>query len=48
VAFVLGLRFMPHPRPISAAAMTAGILLAFAPTPGEATFRAEAVVLVIA
>ncbi len=47
-AFVLGLRFMPHPRPISAAAMTAGILLASAPTPGEATFRAEAVVLVIA
>ena len=47
IAFVLGLRFMPYPWPISAAAMTAGILLASAPTPGEATFRAEAVLLVI-
>jgi len=47
-AFVLGLRFLPHPLPISSAAMTAGILLASAPTPGDATFRAEAVVLVIA
>lgn len=47
-AFVLGLRFMPHPLPISSAAMTAGILLVSAPTPGAATFRAEAVVLVIA
>lgn len=45
---VLGLRFMPHPRPISAAAMTAGILLTSAPTPSEASFRVEAVVLVIA
>ena len=48
VAFVVGLRFMPHPLPISSATMTAGILLASAPTPGEAAFRAEAVVLVIA
>lgn len=47
-AFVLGLRFMPHPLPISSATMTAGILLASAPTPDQATFRAEAVVLVIA
>ncbi len=47
-AFVLGLRFMPHPQPISVAAMTAGVLLASAPTLSEATFRAEAVVLVIA
>ena len=46
-AFVLGLRFMPDPRPVSSAAMTAGLLLASAPTPGAATFRAEAVVLVI-
>jgi len=47
-AFVLGLRFIPHPLPISAAAMTAGILLATAPTPGAATFRVEIVLLVIA
>jgi len=47
-AFVVGLRFMPHPLPISSSAMTAGDLLASAPTPGDATFRAEAVVLVIA
>lgn len=46
-SFVLGLRFIPHPWPISAAWMTAGTLLASAPTPGEATFRAEAVLLVI-
>lgn len=48
VAFVVGLRFLPHPWPISPAAMTAGILLVSAPTPGEATFRAGAVLLVIA
>lgn len=47
-AFGLGLRFLPHPRPISAAAMTAGVLLVSAPTPTEATFRIEAVFLVIA
>jgi len=47
-AFVLGLRFMPHPLPISSAAMTAGVLLGSAPTPGDATFRAEAILLVIA
>jgi len=46
-AFLLGLRFLPHPRPISAAAMTTGILLASAPAPGDAAFRAEAVLLVI-
>ena len=39
---------MPHPRPIAVAAMTAGALLASAPTLGAATFRAEAVVMVIA
>lgn len=47
-AFGLGLRFLPHPKPISAAAMTAGVLLVSAPTPTEATFRIEAVFLVIA
>lgn len=47
-AFVLGLRFLPHPQPIAVAAMTAGALLASAPTLGEATFRAEAVVMVVA
>lgn len=47
-AFVLGLRFMPHPQPIAVAAMTAGVLLASAPTLAEATFRTESVVLVIA
>ncbi|MFU8865362.1 MAG: hypothetical protein ACNA7O_15735 [Rhodobacterales bacterium] len=47
-AFVVGLRFMPHPLPISSAAMTAGVLLASAPTPDDATFRAEAVVLFVA
>lgn len=47
-AFALGLRFLPHPRPISAAAMTAGLLLVSAPTPTEATFRIEAVFLAIA
>ncbi len=47
-AFGLGLRFLPHPRPISAAAMTAGVLLVSAPTPTEATFRIEAVFLLIA
>lgn len=47
-AFGLGLRFMPHPLAISSAAMTAGILLASAPTPSEATFRIEVVFLVIA
>jgi hypothetical protein len=47
-AFVLGLRFTPDQRPISAVAMTAGTLLASAPIPGDATFRAEAVLLIIA
>jgi len=47
-AFVPGLRLLPQPRPISPAAMTAGILLASAPIPGDATFRAKAVLLVIA
>lgn len=46
-AFVPGLRYMIHPLPISAAAMTAGVLLASAPTPGDAGFRAGAIVLVI-
>lgn len=47
-AFVLGLRFMPNPLPVSSAAMTAGILLASAPMPGDAIFRVEAILLVIA
>jgi hypothetical protein len=47
-AFGLGLRFLPHRKPISAAAMTAGVLLVSAPKPTAATFRIEAVSLVIA
>jgi hypothetical protein len=46
-AFVPGLRYIPHPQPIAVAAI-AGVLLASSPTVGEATFRAEVVVLVIA
>lgn len=47
-AFVLGLRFMPHPMPVSAVAMTAGILLTSAPAPEAAAFRAETIALIIA
>ena len=47
-AFLVGLRFLTHPLPISVAGMTAGVLLASAPSPEAASFRAVAILLVVA
>jgi hypothetical protein len=45
---IAGLRMLPHPGPWTPAAFTSAVLLSFANGPGDALFRAEAALFILA